>query len=117
MGKTQQAPMIDNSPAAARARLAAWEAARPSNFFEADPALQRALRLYLGEERYEARRPSLSAAGHQAATVVDEAARLNDRPHNHPRLERWSPTGERLEQVEFHPSYHVAGRAIYESGI
>lgn len=109
--------MIDNSPATARVRLAAWEAARPANFFEADLALQRALRLYLGDARFEAIRPRLSAAGHDAATVVDEAARLNDRPHNHPRLERWSGTGERIEQIEFHPSYHTAGRPLYESGV
>ncbi|MCZ7571635.1 MAG: acyl-CoA dehydrogenase family protein [Ardenticatenaceae bacterium] len=109
--------MIDNSPPAARARLAAWEAARPANFFEADPALQRALRLYLGDARFAALRPRLSAAGHAAATIVDEAARLNDRPENHPRLERWSGTGERIEQIEFHPSYHAAGRPLYESGV
>lgn len=109
--------MIDNNPAAARARLSAWEAARPTNFFDADHALQRALRLYLGDPRFEAIRPRLSAAGHDAATIVDPAARLNDRPENHPRLQRWSDIGERLEQIEFHPSYHTAGRPLYESGV
>ncbi|MGH2544465.1 MAG: acyl-CoA dehydrogenase family protein, partial [Ardenticatenaceae bacterium] len=108
----------DSDPSSvARQHLAAWQQALPRDFFEADPDLHRALRLYLGEARFEAIRPRMSAAGRDAATVVDRAASLNDRSHNHPHLERWSATGERIENVEFHPSYHEAGRPIYESGI
>lgn len=109
--------MIPPTPYTARADLAAWQGAKPVNFFEADMDLQRALRLYLGEARAAALWPTLHAAGRDAATVVDEAASLNERPHNHPKLERWSGIGERIEAVEFHPSYHAAGRPIYESGI
>lgn len=48
--------------------------------------------------------------------MLDEAAIVNNRPHNLPLLDRWSPVGERTEDVEHHPSNHVCGRAIYQDG-
>jgi alkylation response protein AidB-like acyl-CoA dehydrogenase len=101
----------------ARRDLRAWLDARPDNFFEADANLRRALRMHWGDEQFADCRPRLSAFGRACATVIDEAARVNDRIGNHPRLDRYTGIGERTEAIEFHPSYHVAGRAAYESGI
>lgn len=111
--------MNDESPTEneGRRRLRAWLDARPGNFFEADHNLQRVLRMHWGEERYETHRAQLAAFGQVCATTIDAAARLNDRIGNHPRLDRYTGIGERAEEVEFHPSYHVAGRAAYESGV
>jgi acyl-CoA dehydrogenase len=100
-----------------RIDLRAWLDARPANFFEADANLQRALRVYWNDEQFAAYRPKLAAFGHTCATTIDAAARLNDRIGNHPRLDAYTGIGEHTEDVEFHPSYHAAGRTAYESGI
>lgn len=98
-----------------REDLARWRASVPDNFFTCDDNLQRVLRML--DPQYEQYRPALEAFGHTVATVIDPAAAINDRPHNHPRLERWDGIGQRTEAIEFHPSYHQAGRPVYEAGI
>ncbi len=100
-----------------RNQLAAWKQAVPDNFFTTDSNLQRVLQMYLGEATYQTVAGRLSEFGFQVATIIDEAATINDRPENHPRLNRWDGIGQRTEEVEFHPSYHIAGRPVYESGI
>ncbi len=98
-----------------RQDLARWRASVPPDFFTCDANLQRVLRMYdPGLVRYEA---ELAAFGHAVAAVIDPAATVNDRPHNHPRLDAWDGIGQRTEQIEFHPSYHTAGRPAYEAGI
>jgi len=94
-----------------RQALREWLDSKPDNFFESNRNLQYVLQMYLGEEKYRALQGSLSDLGRACATAIDEAAAINDRPENHPRLERYTSVGERIEEVEFHPSYHVAGRA------
>lgn len=100
-----------------RRNLRTWLDAQPSNFFAADCHLHDALRVYWNAEQYAAFEPKLAAFGAVCATTIDAAARLNDRIGNHPRLDAYTGIGERTEEIEFHPSYHVAGRAAYESGI
>ncbi|NOX63490.1 MAG: hypothetical protein GXP42_16325 [Chloroflexi bacterium] len=100
-----------------RNALAAWREAIPANFFDADPNFQRILRMYLGAEGYAAVEPDLRRFGEKVVSVIDPAATINDRPHNHPRLERWDGIGHRIEAIEFHPTYHAAGRAAYETGV
>lgn len=98
-----------------REDLARWRAGVPDNFFTCDANLRRVLPLYdPGCASYEA---ELAAFGHAVATVIDPAATINDRPHNHPRLDAWDGIGQRTESIEFHPSYHAAGRPAYEAGI
>jgi acyl-CoA dehydrogenase len=100
-----------------RGDLRAWLEAKPANFFEADAALQRMLGMYWNAEQMAAYRPLLAQFGHTCATTIDTTARLNDRIGNHPRLDSYTGIGEHTEAIEFHPSYHAAGRAAYESGI
>lgn len=98
-----------------RQDLARWRASVPDNFYTADANLRRVLPLYdPGYEGYEA---ELAAFGHAVAAVIDPAATINDRPPNHPRLDAWDGIGQRTESIEFHPSYHAAGRPAYEAGL
>lgn len=98
-----------------RQDLARWRDSVPDNFFTCDANLRRVLPLYdPGYAGYEA---ELAAFGHAVATVIDPAATLNDRPHNHPRLDAWDGIGQRTESIEFHPSYHTAGRPAYQAGL
>ncbi len=98
-----------------RQDLARWRASVPDNFFTCDANLRRVLPLYdAGYANYEA---ELAAFGRAVAAVIDPAATVNDRPHNHPRLDAWDGIGQRTESIEFHPSYHDAGRPAYEAGI
>ncbi|MCA9915953.1 MAG: acyl-CoA dehydrogenase family protein [Anaerolineae bacterium] len=106
-----------NAAVAGRGKLLAWEDGKPKNFFTANVNLQYVLRRYLGAEAYSAAEANLRALGAQAATTLDQAAKLEDRIGNHPRLERWSDLGERIEQIEFHPNHDVAGELIWGSGI
>lgn len=100
-----------------RRRLAEWQAAQPDNFLISDRNLQRLLQFYWGEEQYRGHLPRLMNFGGVAATAVDHAAALANRPENLPQLERYDETGQRMEAVRFHPSHHEAGRAIYGSGV
>ena len=99
-----------------RAQLAAWEASKPRDFYSADANLQVVLRRYLGV-RYAQFEARLRAFGGVCATVIDEAARVEDRIGNHPRLERWSPIGARTEAIEFHPHHDRIGREVWNAGI
>lgn len=100
-----------------RRRLEEWKRAMPDNFLVADRNLQRLLEFYWGEEGYREHLPRLLAFGGVAATVVDEAARIANQDDNLPRLARYDGTGQRIEEVRFHPAHHEAGRAIYGSGV
>lgn len=100
-----------------RNQLAAWRESIPNNFFTTDANLQRLLQMYLGEAAYHGAEAALSDFGTLVATVIDAAATINDRPENHPRLDRWDGIGRRTENIEFHPSYHTAGRPTYAAGI
>ncbi len=117
--KRENCPLPSTLPgqAAGRDDLAEWRRHIPTNFLAADAHLQRLLRLYLGDAAYQNIENDLGQYSTLIATVVDAAAALNDRPDNHPRLERWDGIGRRIEEIEFHPSYHVAGRPAYEAGI
>ncbi len=106
-----------NAAVVGRGKLLAWEDGKPKNFFTSNTNLQYVLRRYLGAEAYAAAEPNLRALGAEAATTLDQAARMEDRIGNHPRLERWSDLGERIEQIEFHPNHAVAGELIWGSGI
>ncbi len=106
-----------NAAVRGRNNLLAWEQNKPKNFFTSDTNLQAVLRRYMGAEAYAAAEASFVELGAQAATTLDEAAKIEDRIGNHPRLERWTGLGERIEQIEFHPNHDVAGELIWGSGI
>ncbi|MCW5971557.1 MAG: acyl-CoA dehydrogenase family protein [Blastocatellales bacterium] len=102
--------------AAGRADLEAWERSQPLNYFDSDAHLQTLLEYYWGSPLYERRLPRLAKFGGEAATVADPAVRRANLPENLPRLDRFSTTGERTENVIHSPDHHIAGRCIYGSG-
>jgi len=99
-----------------REQLRQWEHSKPTNFFRADTNLQNVLTFYLGG-RYAEHEPALDRFGAQCATLIDDAAKVEDRIGNHPKLERWSGIGERTEKIEFHPNHDLIGRVVWESGL
>ena len=107
---------MTNQTIKGRNDLLAWEQHKPDNFFTSDNNLQVVLQRYLGAE-YESFKGEMANLGAATATVMDEAAQIEDRIGNHPRLERWSALGERIEQIEFHPNHDLNGRFVWESGI
>ena len=100
-----------------RDALRAWEASKQENFFSADPNLQWTLRFYMGQAGYEAALRSFIHLGEFMARVIDPAAQVEDRLGNHPRLQRWSGIGERVEAIEFHPNHDLIGRKVWRSGV
>jgi acyl-CoA dehydrogenase len=105
-----------NNASRGRAALRAWEDSKPKNFFTADANLQVVLRHYMGDA-YARASENFTTLGEQAATIIDEAAKIEDRIGNHPVLQRWSGIGERTEGIQFHPNHDVIGRLIWASGI
>lgn len=99
-----------------RAALHAWEASKPTNYYLTDPFLQQTLAFYMGDA-YERALDALRALGAQSAQVIDGLVRQEDRLGNHPKLERFSGVGERVEQIEFHPNHDAVGRIIWEAGV
>jgi acyl-CoA dehydrogenase len=73
------------------------------NFADRDPALRPLLDRYLQPADRELIEPVLTELGSVAAEEVDRHARLAD--VNPPRLRQYSPSGDRVDEVEFHPSY------------
>lgn len=105
-----------SNPSKAREDLQAWRERQPRDFFTSDRQLQRLLRRFLGPARLARHAPHFAAFGATCAGPLDDAAAENNAPGHEPTLARWSPTGERLEAVAHHPSYHACGRHIYEDG-
>lgn len=106
-----------NDTTTSRAALRAWEDGKPDNFFTADTNLQYVLRRYMGESAYNAVTGQFTQTGGVCAAELDQAAKVEDLIGNHPRLDRWSGIGERIEQIEFHPNHDVVGRLTWGTGV
>ncbi|MGH9752849.1 MAG: acyl-CoA dehydrogenase family protein [Blastocatellia bacterium] len=106
----------DDPVARARADLIEWERAQSVNFYETDLHLRNVLEFYLGADRLRAHAERLSKFGDEAAMIVDPAVRRANMAENLPRLDRYSATGERIEDVAHSADHHLAGRSIYGSG-
>ncbi len=100
-----------------RADLTGWERSQPDNFYETDAHLQSLLAMLWGEKGLKQHASALSKFGHDAATIVDAAARRANLAENLPRLDRFTVTGERTENLQQSMDHHVAGRHIYGSGV
>ena len=109
--------MTENRATQGRSALQAWEANKPDNFFTADTNLQAVLQRLLGTGGYLRIEGDMARFGSEAATIIDPGMKVEDRVGNHPRLERFSGIGERIEKIEFHPNHDVVGRLVWKSGI
>ena len=101
----------------ARVELAAWEAGRPTNFYDATPSLAQALRTHLGSAGTAALEPRLRAFGATVAQVVEPAAQMQERVGNGPRLLGADSLGRDRQEIEFHPAHDDAGRAVWKTGL
>jgi len=102
---------------AGRQDLNDFEAAQPENFWQADPHLRRVLTHWVGAARLAEWEPTLDRFGGDCAGAIDLAVRASNLTANLPRVDRFSSYGDRLEEVDHHPSFHLAGRGIYGSGM
>jgi alkylation response protein AidB-like acyl-CoA dehydrogenase len=100
-----------------RAALLEWEAQKPKNYFNWDGNLARVLTLRLGEARFREEKSRFERVGEVVATRLSKLAPLTNHDDNLPRLERYDGLGVRNEEVVFHPSYHEAGRLIWQTGV
>lgn len=100
-----------------REALLAWEAQKPANYFSWDKNLSRVLALRLGRERLREEEARLARTGEAVATRLRHLAVETNHDPNLPRLERFDGLGVRHERVVFHPSYHEAGRLIWQTGV
>ncbi len=96
-----------------RGALGDWLEAQPHNFYDADPLLQILVREGGIGDRIE----TLEALGAEAAGPLDAAVIENNRPGNLPSLETFDGIGRHVAGIAHHPSYHRAGKFIYESGV
>lgn len=93
-----------------------YQTKRPTNFFTSDQNIQRTLEFYEGAEMYRSYVARLYKFGGVSATKLDAVVRESNQRENLPRLMRFDAQGRRIEQIDYHPSYHEAGRLIYKSG-
>src|SRR5215471_17913191 len=105
-----------DSVARGRADLVEWVCAQSVNFYETDRHLRTLLEFCYGADRLRAHAGMLSKFGDEAAMIVDPAVRRANLAENLPRLDRYSATGERTEEVAHSADHHLAGRYIYGSG-
>jgi len=90
---------------------------QPDNYWDADPHARAVVARWAGQETYGRWAPDLLRFGALCAGPIDRAVRINNLGHNLPVLDRFSPFGQRVEEVEHHPSFHAAGALIYNSGV
>jgi acyl-CoA dehydrogenase len=100
-----------------RADLLAWAANKPDDYFGSDPNLARVLDLRAGSELLRAERGRLEATGRMVARELVPLSIETNQDENLPRLERYDALGVRREAIVFHPSYHEAGRRIWQTGV
>jgi len=107
---------MTNNAERGRADLQAWEASKPDNFYTADRNLRAVLQRHLGDA-LAAVEPNLIAFGEACAQIIDAAAKAEDQIGNHPRLQRFTSLGERIEAVEFHPNHDRTGAIIWDADL
>jgi alkylation response protein AidB-like acyl-CoA dehydrogenase len=87
---------------------------RKQSWFEGEGALKRVLAAQLGAS-FEKAKPRLERMGEVAA---NEGARwAHEADHNGPRLVTHDRTGERIDEIDYHPSYRSLQQLGYGGGI
>ena len=101
----------------ARAQLVAWRDDYPSDPFSSDAMLRRLLARYLEGPRLADLERRASAFGVAMTTVVGPAAARYEQRAHLPEFAPYDGIGRRVERVDFDPSYHAAGEAVWASGV
>lgn len=100
-----------HASAAARAAFDAWNAELATNALDADPHFLALLSQY-GRDADAPR-----CFGALVSGELDALARETNRDENLPRLGRYDGSGNRTEDVVFHPGYHRIGKLAYATGL
>jgi hypothetical protein len=100
-----------------RSELREWKAASATNFYVADPNLADVLDRWAGRAAREKMEPALREFGSVVATVVEPAVARCELHREFPAHVPFDGIGNPLEDIEFHPAYEEAGRAIWASGM
>jgi len=101
-----------------REALAVWRADAPADYASASPHLSAALRAHVGSARATAFAPALGDFGRAVAAVVEPAAATMERHHREfPAHVAFDGIGTETHEIEFHPAYREAGRAVWASGL
>lgn len=85
------------------------------SYWEASPDFRALCRRKLSADAFAWAEPQLAAMGEHAAKEVAPLAMIADRER--PRLVTHDPRGERIDVVEYHPSYREMERIAYGSGM
>ena len=97
--------------------LAEWRASKSTNFYDATPQLALSMEMWMGERFTDGVRQRLAAFGRTVATEIDGAVEVAERNREFPKLRPFNAIGQRVEQIEFHPSHDDAARATWASGM
>src|SRR4051794_38076259 len=74
------------------------------NYFDEDRNLLFLLNRYLSVEDFNRAKPLLAELGEIAGNKLDQLSRTADK--NSPQLHSYDAKGNRIDKIEFHPSYH-----------
>src|SRR5258706_6469952 len=85
------------------------------SFWEASPLFRALIRRKLDDDAWAWAEPRLIAMGQRAAFEVAPLAAIADRES--PRLVTHDARGERIDRVDYHPSYREMERIAYGSGM
>lgn len=85
------------------------------SYWESSAALRAMMVSKLSAEDLEWSRPHLESMGRLAGLEVSSLAWIADREG--PRLAQWDERGERIDRVDYHPSYHRMEEIAYGSGM
>lgn len=83
----------------------------PQNFATTDPSLSNVLERLLDPVQRTWLAPHLQEMGFLAAGELDDAARTAEA--NPPTLRQWDPSGNRVDQVVYHPAYRRMEEIAY----
>ncbi|MBI2212489.1 MAG: acyl-CoA dehydrogenase family protein [Acidobacteria bacterium] len=85
------------------------------SYWDASPALRELLSAKLNRADLDWAAPQLAAMGDAAARTVAPLAAIADRES--PRLVTHDPRGNRVDRIDYHPSYREMQRLAYGSGM
>ncbi|GHB47583.1 acyl-CoA dehydrogenase [Streptomyces viridiviolaceus] len=88
------------------------DTARPVDFADRDPALRPLLDRFLTAEDRARIEPLLAELGALAAGEIDRQAAVADA--NPPKLHGYTPDGERVDTIEYHPAHDRLAHFAYE---
>ena len=109
--------MAHSEPAMdARSDLDLWRDGATTNAFDSDPFFRQLVERHLGP-RFSPMETRLRQVAEAAGPELDALVAESNRDENLPTLRRLDAFGRAVEDVVFHPSYHVVGQVFWSSGV